>query len=165
MRDIWLISDTHFGHNNILKFTGYDGKPVRPGFESVTDMDETMIRNWNSMVKENHIVYHLGDVYFGSSEKADEILGRLNGSKRLILGNHDNGKDPVLLKHFKKIVSDRYFKEYGLLLSHRPLHKFDLKPGERNVHGHIHQNIIDDPTYVNMCVEHRNYTPTHITEI
>lgn len=68
-RDIWLISDTHFNHANILKFTdSRTGLPVRPGFESVDHMNEHMIERWNSVVKPGDIVYHLGDVVMGNKE-------------------------------------------------------------------------------------------------
>lgn len=90
-KNIWFISDTHFQHKNIaLVFTdAKTGKRVR-NFNSVQEMDETMIQNWNSVVKYGDIVYHLGDVFFGNAESADKILQRLNGEKKLIMGNHDH---------------------------------------------------------------------------
>ena len=56
MRNIFIISDTHFSHSNILKFTGDDDKLIRPEFYSVEEMDEIMIQNWNNNIKENDIV-------------------------------------------------------------------------------------------------------------
>ena len=49
-----------------------------------------MIENWNSVVKKGDYVYHLGDVFFGSKETFPALWNRLNGSKRLIIGNHDD---------------------------------------------------------------------------
>ena len=93
--NIFLISDTNFGHSNILTFKNADGTLMRPGFEDVNDMDETIIHNWNKVVGAKDKVYHLGDVGFKNFTVLSETLVRLNGEKVLIKGNHDNLK----LKH------------------------------------------------------------------
>lgn len=185
-RDIWLTSDTHLNHANIIKYCD------RP-FRDVVEMNEAIIEGWNSVVKPQDICYHLGDVYFAKhwtskivedraveppkdvrETQADYMLSRLNGSKRLILGNHDEAKDLLLHKHFKKIMLWRKFREFGLLLTHVPVHPAQLEDYEsptkgmvtrgmeKNVHGHIHDKILPDPRYVNVCVEQTNYVPVHI---
>lgn len=181
-KDIWVLSDTHFNHTNILGFTDQSGEKIRGSrFSSVEEMDEEMVQKWNSVVKEGDKVYHLGDVYFGSQQRADEILSRLNGKKRLIVGNHDciYGKGNVLQKHFQKIYLWRVFKEFGLLLSHVPVHPDSIKGGGINVHGHIHErkvlitdgcegcspNTRVDERYRCVSVEHTNYTPVNIEEL
>lgn len=153
-RDIWAISDTHFGHANIIKYCN------RP-FKSTEEMDDTIIKNWNSVVKDGDIVYHLGDVYMG---KTPGFLSNLKGRKRLILGNHDNGKDQLLQKTFQKIDVWRMFPEFGLLLTHVPVSLNTLSEKcPVNVHGHIHN---DDKAYGkqyrNVSVEVVNYTPVNI---
>jgi len=75
----FLISDTHWGHNNILTFKRKDGSPLRPGFTSIEEHDEYLIWKWNSVVGEGDKVYHLGDVGFKSFSKMKEIFDRLNG--------------------------------------------------------------------------------------
>lgn len=166
-KEIFVISDTHFGHANILNFVNDKGEKIR-SFHDVYEMDEIMIKNWNAVVSEQDKVYHLGDVYFGSQERANQILSRLKGKKRLILGNHDNGKDSVLQKHFQKVGLWRTFKEEGLLLTHVPVHPSTLKEGRFgeykmiNVHGHIHANPSPDGPYKCVCVEQINYTPVNI---
>lgn len=152
MRDIWVISDTHFGHRNII---GYCNRP----FADENEMNEAMIERWNSVVKDGDIVYHLGDVYFGEQGR---ILHKLKGRKRLVIGNHDVGKDQYLLQNFNKIMAWRMFPEYGLLLTHVPVHPNSLFKVSKNVHGHIHNQLIDDERYVNVSVEQINYTPVHI---
>jgi calcineurin-like phosphoesterase family protein len=160
MSDIWVISDTHFNHRNVLTFKGDDGLPIRPGFNSVEEMDEHMIECWNSVVKDGDIVYHLGDVYFG---ELGQLLNRCRGRKRLILGNHDDGKDQHLQRSFGKIMMWRMFPEFGLLLTHVPIHPDSLSfKAQRNVHGHLHQRLVPDERYVNVSVECINYTPVHI---
>ena len=70
MSNIWLISDTHFGHENILNFIdSRTGLKVRPGFANVDEMDECMVENWNSVVKKGDKVWHLGDVMFGDTKR------------------------------------------------------------------------------------------------
>jgi calcineurin-like phosphoesterase family protein len=163
---IFVVSDTHFGHVNILRFKNDVDKPIRPNFKDVDDMNEVMIRNWNSVVTPQDKVYHLGDVFFGPKDKADSILSRLNGKKRLILGNHDDGKSEVLHKHFQKIMMWRIFKEYSTVLSHVPLHETTLHEGSQfNVHGHIHQNQSPSKHHICACVEHINYTPVLLEDL
>lgn len=162
MTDIWVTSDTHFGHENIIKYC------KRP-FENADHMDEILVQNWNSLIKPNDKVYHLGDVYFGN--KGRETLQRLNGKKRLILGNHDNGKDQALLKHFEKIDMWRMFSEYELLFTHVPVHPSTIAEGTNrrgqprslaNIHGHIHDNRSPVGPYRCVCVEQTDYKPVHL---
>lgn len=172
MSDIWFISDPHFGHDNIIKFIGLDGQPVRPGFKDIQHMDMTIVNNWNSTVKPGDKVYCLGD--FGNPNFAK----LLHGKKRLILGNHDV-KLPQLMEVFQKISLIRWWNIDGIsfVCSHCPI-RFDADSLPRrqvqfNVHGHIHEKSVwleDKPDtldlrYVNLCVEHTNYTPVHIDDL
>ena len=91
----FLISDTHFGHGNILNFTRDDGTPLRGGFTDIDHHDEFLIQNWNKVVGVNDKVYHLGDVGFKSFAKLKETMDRLKGTKILIKGNHDNHYCPI----------------------------------------------------------------------
>lgn len=163
MRQIWITSDTHFNHTNILKFTNDQGKLIRGDrFNSVEEMNQTIVDRWNKLVHPQDIVYHLGDVYMGDSNQADLLLSRLMGRKRLILGNHDHGKDPVLAKHFSKIEMWRIFKEFNCVLTHVPIHPSSFRKVSNNVHGHIHANKSPDKQYRNVCVEVTDYTPVNI---
>jgi calcineurin-like phosphoesterase family protein len=169
LSEIWVTSDTHFGHENIIMYCG------RP-FANAEIMDEVLIENWNSVVKPGDKVYHLGDVYMGHKrENISRILSKLNGKKRLILGNHDNGKDQVLREYFQKIEVWRMFPEFGLLLTHVQVHETALFRGTtgnekdpkklRNVHGHIHNLASPTPDHRCVCVEQTSYTPVNIEEL
>lgn len=92
--NLFLTSDSHFNHVNIIKFCN------RP-FDSVEEMNETLISNWNNTVPKDGIVFHLGDFAFGGSEVWHKILSRLNGQIHLILGNHD-------LKNFRQGYADSF---------------------------------------------------------
>lgn len=157
---IFVVSDTHFGHANMLKFKQADGSPVR-NFSSVEEMDEHMVERWNSVVSDSDIVYHLGDVYFG---KGHQHLYRLKGRKRLILGNHDNAKNEHIQNVFQKIMVWRMFPEYNATLSHIPLHVSSLHKTKYNVHGHVHRNSLPDEAYKNVSVEVIDYTPVPLLD-
>jgi len=165
MRDIFIISDTHFGHENILKFVDTEGAPLRQ-FHDVHHMNEHMVECWNKTVKDSDIVYHLGDVYF---DKGYEILPRLRGRKRLILGNHDNGKSDFIQKHFQKVLMWREFEEFNCVMTHVPIHESGLYKRKYNLHGHVHKGshrgLIEDERYINCCVEVHNYTPVAIEDL
>lgn len=78
----YFTSDTHFHHSNIIEYCN------RP-YKDVQEMNDKMVENWNSIVKPDDLVYHLGDYCFGNEDKIREINNRLNGHIVLISGNHD----------------------------------------------------------------------------
>lgn len=161
MSDLWLISDTHFFHDNIIQFCG------RP-FDNSDEMNECLIENWNRVVKPQDKVYHLGDVAMGCKDsELHTLLNSLNGKKRLILGNHDNPKTPAILNNFEKIMLWNGFHCAGISFTgvHIPLPLEALRDGKVCVHGHIHNNILADPHYINVCVEHVGYTPINVEVI
>lgn len=167
-RNIWVISDTHFSHENILNFVQPDGTKVR-NFHDVCHMDETMVDNWNFYVRPGDKVYHLGDVFFGSKERFKTMWPRLNGSKRLVVGNHDDVKFLSSGGFFQKVMLWRKFE--NLLLTHVPVHpstlsenRFSGKPIV-NVHGHIHNNKSPEGPYKCVCVEQTNYSPVNLEEL
>lgn len=187
MKNIFLISDTHFGHTNSWeKFKLADGcTPLRP-FTSTEEMDEAMIERWNSVVKPDDTVYHLGDVVI--NKKSLHLVKRLNGHKRLVRGNHDIFDDKFYREvGFEKIYGVRVFVD-KFILSHIPLHPDCITDRFRcNVHGHLHANRITrevtihsnpgagamgydiineiDPRYYCVCVEQTNFTPLHFDEV
>lgn len=162
-RDYWFISDTHFSHQNILNWG-------RSEFSSVEEMNETMVENWNRVVKKGDKVYHLGDVFFGSKDDFKKLWPRLNGSKRLIIGNHDDVKFLSSGGFFQKIQLWRNWNDKPLLFTHVPVHEDCIKErilneGGVNVHGHTHLNGSPDGPYRSVCVELNNYTPVNLEEL
>lgn len=165
MRNIFFTSDPHFFHDNFLTFQDDNGDFIRP-FSTVAEMNERIVDGWRSVVRDGDIVYVLGDVTFDYGPEFDMLFSGLPGSKRLTLGNHDKIKGTNLLKHFKKASLWRYFKEYDFTCCHVPLRFDQFREKVRfNVHGHLHQNLIDDPRYINVCVEQTNYTPVALEDI
>jgi len=157
---VFLTADTHFGHAGICTFLNADGTKVRP-WTDVAEMDEELVKRWNEVVKPTDKVYHLGDVVI--SRKALAILGRLNGDKVLIKGNHDIFKVSDYLKYFRDIRS--YHVTDKLILSHIPIHPDSKGRFRGNVHGHLHGRALEDTWYQCVCVEHTDYRPIAFEEI
>lgn len=170
----FVTADSHFGHAKSLSFLQPDGSPLRP-FSSCEEMDETMVERWNATVGKKDTIYHLGDVIIPRSSLS--ILGRLNGRKILIKGNHD--------QHVKLSEWAKYFEDVrgaffhpgdstmrgGLIFTHVPVHPSCLSGHYwGNVHGHLHcHQIIDDGKvdrrYYNACVERHNFAPVELEDI
>lgn len=156
---IFFISDTHFGHKNIIKFEAT--RPFRP-FSTIEEHDEELIKRWNSRVTPNDTVYHLGDVAFGSTNI--HLCSLLNGRKKLILGNHDHYPSHEYLKYFEKLYGALALP--GFILTHVPVHPCQLERFGRNIHGHMHSyNVENDPRFINVSCEQINLTPIALEEI
>jgi calcineurin-like phosphoesterase family protein len=143
MPAVFLVSDTHFGHAGVCRFTRNDGcTPLRP-WDSAAEMDEAMIEAWNDRVRPNDKVYHLGDVVI--NRKALGIMRRLNGDKVLIRGNHDIFRDDEYRKYFRELRA--YHVMNGMILSHIPIHSESLGRFGVNIHGHLHANRVMLPGF------------------
>ena len=175
MRKIFFTSDSHFGHANFLLFKDEGGERIRKEFDNVTDMDEAMIERWNARVSREDIVYHLGDVCFGGIARFNEIASRLNGHKRLVMGNHDRYDIGVYTKHFRIKPGGRHFGsdvtgcDVSFLVSHIPLHPNSVRNSHTtgpvfNLHGHLHKKKLEGP-YLNVCVENTEYAPISMEEV
>jgi calcineurin-like phosphoesterase family protein len=173
MPSVFLVSDTHFGHAGVCRFTRNDGvTKLRPWTDS-DEMDEAMVKAWNETVKSTDKVYHLGDVVI--NRKALKILSRLNGDKVLIRGNHDIFRDEEYREHFRELRA--YHVMNGMILSHIPVHEESLGRFGVNIHGHLHDNRVKkprgydvktgtmlysdeiDPRYHCVCVEQTDFRP------
>lgn len=164
-RNIWFISDTHFQHANIVKFS-----PDPDLFTTVEERDELIIERWNSVVKAGDKVYHLGDVGFGNKKNLPNILNRLNGSKRLVVGNHDDVKFWAAGGCFQKIMLWRIWHDKNIIFTHVPIHQDSIIERLQtdqgiNVHGHTHLAGSPEGPYRSVTVELNNYTPVHLEEL
>lgn len=177
---IWLTSDHHFHHSNIIKYCN------RP-FESVEEMNEALVANWNSVVKPDDHVYHLGDFCFGNVEKWNWCLepGRLNGHIHLILGNHDPDRvfrDGTLIERFDSIDFQKILiiEGWTVILNHFPFASFsnnyDHKVMALSGHTHVGQlsssvesydklNAMYKPNQYDVGVDNNNFTPVSWAEV
>lgn len=162
MAEVYFISDLHLGHRSIVKFS-----PNRFGPDIDLDThDELIVYSWNEVVGKRDMVWVLGDVCFDM--KKMPLLERMNGTKRLVIGNHDQFDYGVYLKYFASIHGFVKYKEFWL--SHAPIHPNELR-GKVNIHGHVHNDSIRDhyhkldKRYLNVCVEAVNARPISLTKI
>lgn len=174
MTKVYVISDTHFGHGNIIKFTNDKGEVIRQHpegrlFKHIHEHDELIIQYWNEIVQPQDHVYHLGDVVI--SKQLLKLCTRLNGKKRLVRGNHDICETEDYLEvGFKEIYGVRVFHKEGFILSHIPIHPRSIKKGWINIHGHTHSNIVrldnglPDERYRCVSIEHTMYKPVLLLE-
>lgn len=160
----WLLADSHFTHRNIID---YENRP----FPHTDEMDDYMIRKWNSVVKKHDLVLHLGDLFFGNAEKQEEIAKQLNGRKILIRGNHDK----LTKSKYQKLgfdVKKHYFLD-DYLLTHHPQYDKALEVAmeygvlKGNVHGHVHSRTdhLNPLTHLCVSVELFDYTPVLWEEV
>ena len=136
----YYISDLHIGHKNIIRF---DQRP----FFDLSDMKQAIIKNWNSVVDKDDIIFNLGDFAFAPDKKWKEILGRLNGHHYLILGNHDITRWPgdSIMKLFERVENQMILKidRRTVYLNHYPYLCYGGSwRGPENavyaLHGHVH---------------------------
>jgi calcineurin-like phosphoesterase family protein len=178
MTTTFFISDTHFGHEKTCTvFKRADGSPLRP-FTNAEEMDEFMVKAWNERVSPKDKVYHLGDVVI--NRKFLHILGRLNGDKVLIRGNHDIFKLEDYTQYFRDIRA--FDVKNGMIFSHVPIHPESLGRFGTNIHGHLHANRVKkivgvnaktgeleygdiDNRYHCVCVEQTDFAPISLEEV
>lgn len=153
MSRVFIVSDTHFFHKNIIQ---YENRP----FANVDEMNSEMIRRWNSVVGKDDKVLHLGDVSFAGKDATRSILNSLNGTKKLIMGNHDRARSRTwwLDAGFDEVSEEPILYKGFFILSHEPVYVNEHMP-YANVHGHIHGQKYEGSHYINACVEHWDYTP------
>ena len=166
MSRVFFTSDLHFGHKNLVE--GLRGM-------SVEENDALIIGNWNSTVNKRDTVYVLGDVVMEKPEKAIEYLPKLNGSIRIVGGNHDT-------RHCCKAYAELgipvmgVLQYKGFLCTHIPVHPTQIEHFRGNIHGHIHlSGDIEgvghyvapqiEGRYYNVNTELHNYTPVLFDEI
>lgn len=159
-----FIADLHLSHSNMA---------TRRGFATIEEHDAHIIAQWNSVVHKRDVVYILGDV---TMEKAApyHLLDQLNGTKHVVLGNHDRRQDVgKLLEHVASVAGMVQYK--GIILTHCPIHPAELEYRfPRNIHGHIHDKQvmrphrdteIPDERYICVSCERVDYKPKTLTEL
>lgn len=166
----YYIADTHFGHANIIKLSH------RP-FNTINEMDETLINNWNSKVTDDDDIYILGDFSYKSKDPV-AYLKRLKGKKHLIVGNHDSLllKDPNSKDYFVEIADMKMITDNGtqIVLCHYPLVEWNgYYKGVLHFYGHVHNTFYNETTKYarsmknayNIGVDIIGFEPCSLTEI
>ena len=129
---VYFTSDMHFGHSGIIQMQN------RP-FESVEEMDRTLLMNYNAVVRKDDTVYILGDIcHHMQVEKANELIARMNGKKYLLTGNHDKQYDPALFADIRDYMTISLNGTYFALMHYPMLSWPKSHHGSIQLHGHIH---------------------------
>jgi calcineurin-like phosphoesterase family protein len=149
----WFISDTHFSHTNIIRYTG------RP-FQSVNEMDQRLIENWNALVESQDTIFFLGDFGLGTTEFLTSVCARLHGIKICIRGNHDASPAKMHAIGFALVLESAFIKigRHQVELVHIPSQP---APSHFQLHGHVHEKrpnkLVD--RQLNLSVEVWDYKP------
>lgn len=175
-KNIYFISDPHFGHANIIKYCN------RP-FNSVEEMNAKLIENWNNRVKPNDIIFILGDIAFGGAGVFEEIVPKLNGQKYLVLGNHDYKNVRERYREWFVDVAPKMFISIDgqpIILNHEPLLCFGGQMNNRTWHlfGHVHTSKnssqgsdyervkkMCSPSMYDVGADFNNFTPISFEEV
>jgi calcineurin-like phosphoesterase family protein len=166
----WFVSDTHWGHANIIKYSN------RP-FRDVDEMNELMLQEWNKHVKPGDTVYHMGDVAFMPFPKLKNYLWRMNGDIYVTLGNHDKDivihKDDLLRQ--AKIVSIQHYRELKIAGEFIVLFHYGQRVwnkshrGSIHLYGHSHGSLPPHGKSVDVGVDSKEitheYRPVHLDEV
>lgn len=137
---VYVTSDTHFNHRSIIDYCN------RP-FNDVREMNEKMIERWNGTVGRRDEVWHLGDFAYAPGPDGmplDKLFAALNGSKHLVIGNHDERNPRVLRLPWASIQHYRKFRMDGrrFILCHYPFETWDGSfKGVTHLHGHCHGTL------------------------
>lgn len=133
MNNIFLCSDHHLGHKNIIKFEN----TYRP-FNTIEEMHEHLVQEHNKVVKKGDRVIFVGDVAWNSESL--EIVGRMNGQKILVFGNHDSLNYTTYGKYFYKLAGVLYLERN--VVTHIPVHECQFDRFKYNIHGHLHSKNV-----------------------
>lgn len=151
----FVFSDPHFGHKNMA---------IKRGFSCEEEQDELIIKNWNNVISKRDNVFLLGDITM--EKKNYEILSRLKGQIDVVLGNHDQKQHVREMLKYVNIVSGMIDYKNKIIFTHCPIHPSQLEFRYKyNIHGHVHENSIDDARYINVCAEMINYTPIELNKL
>lgn len=155
---VWFTADHHFGHKRIIELA------KRP-FDSVEQMDEQLIDNWNKRVAKTDLVYHLGDFAFADHTP---YLMRLNGRKRLIRGNHDHSNRAKTTAGWENVSDIEYITIDGvsLVLFHYAMRVWNRSHyGAIQLYGHSHGSLPGDSQSCDVGVDCWNYHPVTLDVI
>lgn len=174
MSNTFVVSDWHFSHVGATVWKFPDGTKQRP-FDTIEEMDEAIVERHNAVVRPNDKVYVLGDCAI--NKRGLKHIGRLNGDKVLIKGNHDIFPLSEFTPYFRDIRA--YHLMDKILLAHIPVHPASLARWRGQIHGHLHTDIVqkdvkitedwtarvNDTRYFNVSVEQIDYTPVPFEQI
>jgi len=159
-RKVFVASDHHIGHKNIIE---YDGRP----FKDVQEMDEILVLNHNSVVSPNDVVIFAGDFALGSLEHASKIRDRLNGDIYITWGNHDGHARNLPWKSSSERMVIKVQGYPCMVISHYAQRTWlKQSKGYWHLYGHSHGSLPEDGSLsFDIGVNSHNYYPWSMEEI
>ena len=162
---IWITSDLHLNHYNIIKLEHEN--LVKAGLSHISTIEEynqMIVKNINSVVTPYDTLYILGDAAFGGTDMIKTWISQIHGYKILLLGNHDRcSREQLLQLGFQEVHSHPMYLPEGcgkVLLSHYPLYEaLDNPYIVYNLHGHLHNSKLDLPNFLNVNIAMHKYMP------
>lgn len=162
---VWFWSDLHFSHENIIKYCD------RP-FGSAEEMNKVLIANALERVTADDILVIGGDITMSGVSVANALLRAIPAYKINVLGNHDIVRAGRLNLDVDEVAACLEFEFAGqsYLATHYPVAEAVLRPGQLNLHGHIHNGPLPPALgrgdrHVCMCVERTGYAPRLMAEL
>ena len=156
--NIYVISDTHFFHENIIKY-------CYRTFKTLDEQDRILLSNWNNTVKETDMVIHLGDIAFSkNAARLIKVIKELNGRKILVQGNHDKRSRHWYMTNGFEFACDSFVWD-NIIFTHRPISRDNIDRWRLNIHGHIHEKLEKDKRFTNISVEQIKYTPIKLLRV
>lgn len=181
---VFFTSDLHFGHQAVIRFCD------RP-FKDIKHMEDELVKRMNSRVKPTDTLVMVGDMFFTTAKERERILGRLNGTKILVQGNHDKGSGQISgydlvttymemriagkkveIKHYplkwtrwQKIKN--FFKDPSSIRKRKPryLDRMKENEGQYAIHGHTHSSVAFDGNQIHVGVDAWDYYPVSMKQI
>ena len=173
MMSIYFTSDTHFGHDNVIRYCD------RP-YKTLSEMDEALVENWNQALRPDDTIYHLGDFTLGKREQAEAYFARLNGRIKVVPGGHDKRWLAKGEYHSKsnypveilpplvtiKLTLSGISTPQIFVLSHYAMRVWDRSHyGSWHLYGHSHCNLPPLPGSLDVGIDCWGYFPVFLREV
>lgn len=177
-RNVWFMSDPHFGHHNLATVNGSNWSSGQRPFDSVEEHNDTIINSINTTIKSDDVLVIAGDITLNNArdkrslDKALSYLNRINCRYiYMVVGNHDKGIMYELTKRYRKLpyhpIIDRFVMiaevfririkgiSERVIVSHLPFNSWDhCYKGSIHLHGHVHNiNYVNHSKSFNLCME------------
>lgn len=160
MSKLMISSDLHLGHKNAFKW--------REPFSSSEEHDEVIFDNLASSIGKRDTLLLVGDVAF-TRDWLTKIADIKCQKKILVMGNHDTDRlsRGITVRHLCKVYDEIHAltSKSGFWISHAPIHPDEMRNRFGNIHGHTHGHVIDDPRYINVCLEQTDWRPISFQQL
>lgn len=155
----FFTADSHFGHEGVINLS------ARP-YANASEMDAALVACWNSVVRPEDAVYHLGDFAYRTKSGPEGYFRRLNGQKHLVVGNHDGEATLALPWASVSQIVETSVDSQRVVLCHYPLLEWPgYFKGTVHLFGHVHGTRPGMPNSLDVGVDVIGPMPIQMSEI